>query len=239
MRHPVQVFRPPPSRAQRRPSTPLCRQSEPEQFTSRLIVNTGGSIQKNALKTLEASPKPCRVLDQAELDGWDVDWLAVRGRSGEPAVSGPRTLHAPSLSERCRRNKCWTGFEEQDRGQLILPCGTGKTAVTLWIAEQQVGLGGRVLYLVPSISLMAQTMREWSEQKSLPLRYVGICSDTRAGRNDEGRLAAGTGLPRDDGPREDPGRPAGRAAGSPHGRLLHLPVTAPGGGGTGRRRAGL
>ena len=69
------------------------------------------------------------------------------------------------------------GFEEHDRGQLILPCGTGKTAVTLWIAEQQVGLGGRVLYLVPSIALMAQTMREWSEQKSLPLRYVGICSD--------------------------------------------------------------
>ena len=31
--------------------------------------------------------------------------------------------------------------------------------------------------------LMAQTMREWIEQKSLPLRYVGICSDTRAGRN--------------------------------------------------------
>ena len=42
-----------------------------------------------------------------------------------------------------------------------------------------------MLYLVPSIALMAQTMREWSEQKSLPLRYVGICSDTRAGRNDE------------------------------------------------------
>ena len=48
--------------------------SEPDHFTSRLIVNTGGPIQKNALKTLEASPKPCRVLDQAELDGWDVDW---------------------------------------------------------------------------------------------------------------------------------------------------------------------
>ena len=42
--------------------------SEPEHFTSRLIVNTGGSIQKNALKVLEASPKPCRVLDKAELD---------------------------------------------------------------------------------------------------------------------------------------------------------------------------
>ena len=77
------------------------------------------------------------------------------------------------------------GFQERDRGQLILPCGTGKTAVTLWIAEQQVGLGGRVLYLVPSIALMAQTMREWSEQKSLRLRYMGICSDTRAGHVDK------------------------------------------------------
>ena len=48
-----------------------------------------------------------------------------------------------------------------------------------------MGLGGRVLYLVPSIALMAQTMREWSAQKTLPLRYVGICSDTRAGRDDE------------------------------------------------------
>ena len=44
--------------------------SEPSHFTSRLIVNTGGSIRKNALKTLEASPKPCRVLDKAELDAW-------------------------------------------------------------------------------------------------------------------------------------------------------------------------
>ena len=77
------------------------------------------------------------------------------------------------------------GFTAQDRGQLVLPCGTGKTAVALWIAERMVGPGGRVLYLVPSIALMAQTMREWSAQKRLPLRYLGICSDTRAGRNDE------------------------------------------------------
>ena len=57
--------------------------------------------------------------------------------------------------------------------------------MTLWIAERLVGLGGRVLYLVPSIALMAQTMREWSTQKRLSLRYLGICSDTRAGRKDE------------------------------------------------------
>ena len=49
--------------------------SEPPQYTSRLIVNTGGAIQRHALKVLQASPKPCRVLDASELNGWDVDWL--------------------------------------------------------------------------------------------------------------------------------------------------------------------
>ena len=158
--------------------------SEPDRFTSRLIINTGGYIQKNALKTLEASPKPCRVLDKAELDGWDVDWLKYVD-DPEGLQFQAREPYTPHPYQKEAVEQVLAGFQKHDRGQLILPCGTGKTAVTLWIAEQQVGLGGRVLYLVPSIALMAQTMREWSEQKSLPLRYVGICSDTRAGRTDE------------------------------------------------------
>ena len=158
--------------------------SEPAQYTSRLIINTGGDIQRNALKVLQDSPKPCRVLDASELNGWDVDWLRyvdepenLEFRTREPYTPHPYQQEAV--------DKVCEGFATQDRGQLILPCGTGKTAVTLWIAERMVGLGGRVLYLVPSIALMAQTMREWSAQKQLPLRYLGICSDTRAGRDDE------------------------------------------------------
>ncbi len=158
--------------------------SEPLQFTSRLIVNTGGSIQKNALRTLEASPKPCRVLDAAELDGWDVDWLC-HVDNPEGLVIPPREPYTPYPYQQAAIDDVCAGFADHDRGQLLLPCGTGKTAVTLWIAERLVGQGGRVLYLVPSIALMAQTMREWSAQKGLPLRYLGICSDTRAGRNDE------------------------------------------------------
>ena len=158
--------------------------SEPAQYTSRLIINTGGSIQRHALRILEASPKPCRVLSSADLDGWDLDWLqyvddpeSLRFATREPYT--PHPYQQEAIDAVCE------GFQNQERGQLILPCGTGKTAVTLWIAERRVGLGGRVLYLVPSIALMAQTMREWSAQKRLPLRYLGICSDTRAGRTDE------------------------------------------------------
>jgi len=77
------------------------------------------------------------------------------------------------------------GFRDDDRGKLIMACGTGKTFTALRIAEAVAKTGGRVLYLVPSISLFAQSMREWATQKSIPHRYVGICSDTRAGRHDE------------------------------------------------------
>ena len=158
--------------------------SEPLAFTSRLIVNTGGAIQKNALRTLEASPKPCRVLDRAELDSWDVDWLRFVD-DPEALAFAEREPHTPHPYQQAAVDQVCAGLAAHDRGQLILPCGTGKTAVALWIAERWVGKGGRVLYLVPSIALMAQTMREWSAQKGLPLRYLGICSDTRAGRNDE------------------------------------------------------
>ena len=66
-----------------------------------------------------------------------------------------------------------------------MACGTGKTFTALRIAEDAAGIGGRVLYLVPSISLFSQSMREWATQKDVPQRYVGICSDTRAGKDDE------------------------------------------------------
>ena len=158
--------------------------SEPAQYTSRLIINTGGRIQRNTLKALQAVDKIPRVLDASELDQWDVDWLAyVDNPEGlEFPARAPYTPH-PYQQEAV--DAVCEGLKTHDRGQLILPCGTGKTAVTLWIAERMVDMGGRVLYLVPSIALMAQTMREWSAQRRLSLRYMGICSDTRAGRNDE------------------------------------------------------
>ena len=124
--------------------------SEPTQYTARLIINTGGAIQRNALRTLQASPKPCRVLDASELDQWAVDWLAYVDNP-EGLEFQARAPYTPFPYQQEAMDAVCTGWETHDRGQLILPCGTGKTAVTLWIAERQVGLGGRVLYLVPSI----------------------------------------------------------------------------------------
>ena len=157
--------------------------SERHPFTARLIVNTGGPIQGNTLKTLQNKLIPCRVLEQADLAAWPIDWMQFVERP--EALQFARKHFEPYPYQQDAIDDVIKGFERHDRGQLILPCGTGKTAVALWIAERMAGVGKRVLYLVPSIALMAQTMREWAWQKRLPHRYAGICSDTRVGRTDE------------------------------------------------------
>ncbi len=56
-----------------------------------------------------------------------------------------------------------------------MACGTGKTLAAMWIAE---GLGSsRSLVLVPSLSLLAQTLREWAANASQPFEYLAVCSD--------------------------------------------------------------
>lgn len=99
--------------------------SEPTQYTSRLIINTGGAIQRNALRTLEASPKPCRVLDASELDSWEVDWLRY--------VDDPESLEFPARKpymphpyQQDAVDAVCEGFKGQDRGQLSCPVVRGR-----------------------------------------------------------------------------------------------------------------
>lgn len=74
------------------------------------------------------------------------------------------------------------GLTEHDRGKIIMACGTGKTFTGLKIAEEQVGADGTVLFLVPSLALMAQTVREWTNDTTTPLRSFAVCSDTQVGK---------------------------------------------------------
>ncbi len=74
--------------------------------------------------------------------------------------------------------------EEGSRGRLIMACGTGKTFTSLCIAKELVGRGGQVLYLIPSLALMSQTIREWSRECTAEdnLRAFAVCSDTQVGK---------------------------------------------------------
>ncbi len=153
-------------------------------FTARIVVDTGGGWGPNAVKTIRALKPACAVLRFGDLASRPFDWPdLVRGEPEDLSFRGEPYSLRPH--QRAAFEDVIGGFAGHDRGKLVMACGTGKTFAALRIAEAVAGVGGRVLYLVPSISLFAQSMREWATQKAIPHRYVGVCSDTRAGRNDE------------------------------------------------------
>ena len=155
-----------------------------EPFTRRMVVDTGDEWGPNARKTIEGLKPACQVLRFGDLAARPIEWPDLVHE--EPAAL---SWHAERFRLRPHQqtafNDVLKGLANHDRGKLIMACGTGKTFTALRIAEAVGGVGGRVLYLVPSISLFQQSMREWAEQRALAHCYVGICSDTRAGRNDE------------------------------------------------------
>ncbi|MDE0098911.1 MAG: DEAD/DEAH box helicase family protein, partial [Truepera sp.] len=153
-------------------------------FTSRIIVDTGDSWGPNASKTLEGLQPACSVLRFGDLAGRAINWPDLIAGRPEDLVYRPKPFSLRPHQQEALDDVV-TGFKESDRGKLIMACGTGKTFTALRIAEAVAGVGGRVLYLVPSISLFQQSMREWATQQAIPHRYIGICSDTRAGRTDE------------------------------------------------------
>ena len=147
-------------------------------FESAVFVWTGKTISDGAALLLENHK--CEVLDRSVLKDSAVNWPSLV--TGKPKRRDPYKVRD---HQKEAINKVIAGFDEHDRGKLVMACGTGKTFATLKIAERQVGKGGAVLYLVPSISLLSQSMREWSEQAAMPHRYVAVCSDTKVGKDSE------------------------------------------------------
>ncbi len=153
-------------------------------FASRIIVDTGDDWGPNAIRILRGLTPACSVVRFGDLASRPFDWPDLV--SAEPEeISYVGTPFELRPHQREALDDVLAGFQDHDRGKLIMACGTGKTFTALRIAEAVAKTGGRVLYLVPSISLFAQSMREWATQKKIPHRYIGICSDTRAGRRDE------------------------------------------------------
>ena len=73
----------------------------------------------------------------------------------------------------------------QARGKIILPCGTGKTRISLRIVEELTPLGDLSVVLCPSIALVAQIRREYLQHAEKDIRALAVCSDITAGYDPE------------------------------------------------------
>ena len=142
------------------------------------LVFTGGSITSHTQTRCEEAG--VKIITKSDLASSNYNW----GKSGKlrPTPLKLRPHQVEAVQRAVDR------FQGADRGKLIMACGTGKTLVSLHIAERMVGIGGIVLYLVPSISLIPQTMREWADNRSIPHRYVAVCSDKTSGRDEAGSI---------------------------------------------------
>ena len=153
-------------------------------YTSRIFVDTGSDWSANLHRALDGVEPACQRISAADLASRPVKWPDL-------SLEAPEQLDYQQEQFALRKhqeeafNDVVNGFKDADRGKMIMACGTGKTFTALRIAEEIAGVGGRVLYLVPSIGLFSQAMREWAEQQGVSHRYIGICSDTKAGKMHE------------------------------------------------------
>lgn len=144
-------------------------------FSQRLWISTTNKWGPNATEAIQNQKPPVTRINLNDLIEAPVDWKKLdEGISGEQSRIGDRELK-PHQTEAL--NKTHEHFKTQDRGKLIMACGTGKTFNSLRIAETQTNGNGLVLFLVPSIALLGQTLREWTTYAKEPINAVCICSD--------------------------------------------------------------
>ena len=155
-----------------------------EVFTKRILVHTGAELGPNVRRTIEPLGSNFQVIGYGHLASRPIDWPDLRQEVPEQL-----DYRIERFKLRDHQQKAFddviNGFKDSNRGKLIMACGTGKTFTALRIAEEIAGIGGRVLYLVPSLGLFSQAMREWAEQQGVQHRYIGICSDTSTGKKSE------------------------------------------------------
>ena len=151
------------------------------EFHSGIIVSTTNKWSDNAEKALQGLSKKCVRIGLESLEGSDVDWWALYTGSG---ASTPTKKRLRPHQKKALQDVC-TGFRRGKRGKLIMPCGTGKTLTALRIVEKVAGSDGKVLVLVPSLSLVSQIHREFMQNTFKDIRAFIVCSDKKAGQDGE------------------------------------------------------
>jgi predicted helicase len=148
-------------------------------FTHRIIVATTSAPWSNhAEDALFDQQTPVTKIDMAALESSQIDWGKYQPKTA-PVIKPKKQLRDHQTAA---LNGVEHGLADADRGKLIMACGTGKTFTSLKIAEKLAGAGKRVLFLVPSLSLLSQTLTEWTQESATPLHSFAVCSDSDVGK---------------------------------------------------------
>ena len=166
-----------------------------EPFGRRIVVDTSGAPWgKNAQDAIEGQQIPVSRITLADLRDSDIDWRTYS--LGSTQAPKTRERKVPRDHQVRARSAVMAGFEEHDRGTMVMACGTGKTFTALTIAREFVEKEGgtaRILFTVPSLALLKQTLDDWAAEADGAFTAWAVCSDSKvssSARNDTAEESA-------------------------------------------------
>lgn len=153
-------------------------------YKSGIIVASTDKWGKNAEKALADRSDVVRI-GLSDLRNSRIDWDKFSfERPDEVTVKAKKK---PRYYQKEVIEKALAYFKENDRGQLIMAPGTGKTFTSLKVAEAMAKESDKeqyvVLYLVPSIQLLTQTLRGWNNDTDMTMSSMAVTCDRNASRS--------------------------------------------------------
>ncbi|MGI9548692.1 MAG: DEAD/DEAH box helicase family protein, partial [Bdellovibrionales bacterium] len=150
-------------------------------FSKMILITTTDNLSKHAEDHFNNQKIPHSIISLYDLENSKIDWedLELKQTLSLKAQKTPKNYQKDAIESVVK------AFKTEDRGKLIMACGTGKTFTSLKLMEKLNKEGDFVLFLVPSIALMSQTIREWIQQSSKELNHFAVCSDKKVGKGEE------------------------------------------------------
>lgn len=153
--------------------------SSTNDFTRLMLIDTSTQpIGKHAQSVFDKISQEYIRIQLSELEESRIDWSSYIS-DGTVRLHSKKELRDHQIKA---LNAVRDGLAEDDRGKMIMACGTGKTFTSLRIAEELAGAGKTVLYMVPSLALMSQTVREWKNDAKEDFTAFSACSDDKVGK---------------------------------------------------------
>ena len=146
-------------------------------ISKRLLMASTNSLGRNAIETITGQEKP---VVRWMLDDFENSAIVYPQALSELNKSAETKEHEDRLYQLEAVEAVVEGLNSHDRGQLIMACGTGKTFVTLWIKERLKPQ--TCLVLLPSLSLLSQTLHEWTANCRDEFEVLCVCSDATVGK---------------------------------------------------------
>ena len=147
-------------------------------FTRLMLIDTSmQALGRNAQIIFDNLAQDYQRIQPSKLEDSNIEWLSYI-RDGEVRLHPKKDMRDHQIEA---LNAVCDGLKQADRGKMIMACGTGKTLTSLRIAEKIAGAGKTILYMVPSLALMSQTVREWKNDARDDFMAFSACSDIMVG----------------------------------------------------------